>query len=387
MPIANGFLHAEDFAAEFFFDLAVGHCERCHMVQLTERVDPARLFHSQYAYFSSLSTGMVRHFQAFAEDARARYLGAPDAFAVEIGSNDGIMLRHLAAAGVRHLGVEPSSNVAAVSRERGVNTVCRFFDEAAGSDIRREHGPADVILGANVVCHVPGLHALARGVALLLKDDGLFVFEDPYLGDIVAKTSYDQIYAEHVYYFSLHALEALLAPHGLAITGVLPQTTHGGSMRYEVSHAGRRVASEAVAALREREITQGLHRPETYHSLRGRVERSREELVALLRTLRADGRRVAGYGATAKSTTVTNWCGIGPELIEFITDTTPGKQGTFSPGMHIPVVPPERFAEPYPDCAVLFAWNHRDEILAKEEPFRRAGGRFIEYVPHVRIMD
>lgn len=387
MPIANGFLRPESFASEYFFDLAVGYCASCHMVQTTELVDPARLFHAQYAYFSSLSTGMGRHFEGFAADARCRYAPGSDAFVVEIGSNDGILLRHLAAAGVRHLGVEPSANVAEVARGRGVRTVCRFFDEAAARDIRAVHGPADAILGANVVTHVPDLHPLVRGVAALLTDGGVFVFEEPYLGAIVANTAYDQMYAEHVFYFSLLALETLFASHELEVTDVEPQPTHGGSMRYVVSRRGARPVRDAVAALRERETADGLAVPATYHALARRIEDSRDQLVGLLRELRAAGARVTGYGATAKGTTVTNYGRIGPDLVEFITDTTPGKQGTCNPGMHIPVVPPERFATPYPDYAVLFAWNHRGEIVAKEEPFRRAGGRFIEYVPTVRIQE
>lgn len=386
MPIANGFLLPADFDREFFFELNAGFCERCHMVQLTELVDPSRLFHEHYAYFSSISVRMARHFAEFAEMVRARYLTAPNPFVVEVGSNDGIMLQHFASAGLRHLGVEPSANVAAVALAKGIRTVCRFFDEEVAHDLRQEFGPADAFLGANVICHLPDLHSLVRGVRALLKDEGVFIFEEPYLGDIVAKTSYDQIYDEHVFYFSLQSLTPLFAQHQMEVVDVLPQSTHGGSMRYVVAKRGARPVGQSVAALRDREAALGLMLPGTYHELRHRIERSRDELVGLLRDLRKAGKRVTGYGATSKSTTVTNYCRIGPELVEFVGDTTPGKQGLYSPGAHIPVVPYERFTERYPDFALLFAWNHGEEIVAKEGAFRHAGGRFISYVPNVHVM-
>jgi len=386
MPIANGFLMPADFDREFFFELKTGYCERCHMVQLTELVDPSKMFHDHYAYFSSISVRMAQHFASFAGMVRERYVTAADPFVVEVGSNDGIMLQHFATAGLRHLGVEPSANVAAAARASGVRTVCRFFDEEAGHEIRKEYGAADAFLGANVICHIPDMHTLIKGVRALLKDDGVFVFEEPYLGDIVSKASYDQIYDEHVYYFSLQSLTPLLAQHEMEVIDVLPQTTHGGSMRYVVAKRGARPVADGVAALRERERAMGLMLPATYQELRRRIEKSRDDLVSLLKELRAAGKRVTGYGATSKSTTVTNYCGIGSDLVEFISDTTPGKQGRYSPGTHIPVVPYDRFVERYPDYAVLFAWNHGDEIVAKEQAFRKAGGQFISYVPNVHVM-
>jgi methylation protein EvaC len=386
MPIANGFLAPADFDREFFFELQTGFCERCHMVQLTELVDPSKLFHEHYAYFSSISVRMAQHFAAFAETVRARYLTVPDPFVVEVGSNDGIMLQHFAKAGVRHLGVEPSANVAAVARSKGIRTVSRFFNEEVGHDLRREYGAANAFLGANVICHLPDMHTMIRGVRALLADDGVFVFEEPYLGDIVTKSSYDQIYDEHVFYFALASLGPLFAQHGMEVIDVLPQATHGGSMRYVVARTGARPVQESVSLLREREAALKLTDPATYFGLRRRIEQSRTDLVALLHELKQAGKRVTGYGATSKSTTVTNYCGIGPELLEFVSDTTPGKQGLYSPGAHIPVVPYERFTERYPEFALLFAWNHGEEIVAKEGAFRSAGGRFISYVPDVHVM-
>jgi methylation protein EvaC len=386
MPIANAFVTADEIGGEYFGDLEVGFCPSCTMVQLVTFVDPAQLFHDHYAYFSSTSARMADHFAAFAEDVRRRHLGGADPFVVELGSNDGIMLRHFAAAGIRHLGVEPSANVAETARSRGVNTVCRFFDAAAADDIRAEYGPADALLGANVICHIPDLNELAHGVARLLAPGGVFVFEEPYLGDIVEKTSYDQIYDEHYFYFSVSSLSRLFARHGLEVVDAARQTVHGGSMRYTVARVGAHRIAPAVTALQDHEARLGLHDARTFAEFRRRVEVSRTKLVGLLQQMRALGKRVVGYGATSKSTTVLNYCGIGPDLIEFISDVTPGKQNRLTPGTHIPIRPYRQFVEAYPDYALLFAWNHADEILAKETAFLDRGGQFIVYVPDCAIL-
>lgn len=386
MPIANGFLPADQFENEYFFDLSVGFCERCGMVQLTEQVDREKMFHDEYAFFSSTSTRMTKHFKEFAATVMRDYLSSPDPLVVEIGSNDGIMLQNFAQRGIRHLGIEPSANVAAAARAKGIQTVCKFFDQDLAREIVTKHGQADAFLGANVMCHLPYLHSVAAGIKLLLKPEGVLIFEDPYMGDIVEKTSYDQIYDEHAFYFSVASLSNLFAPHDLEIIDVQPQTVHGGSMRYVVAHKGARPVSPAVAAQRAREEVLGLKLPETYDRLRRNIERSRDELMALLQDLKAQGKRVVGYGATSKSTTVTNYCGITPDLVEFISDTTPIKQGKFSPGTHIPVRPYTEFASRYPDYALLFAWNHGEEIMEKEQDFQNAGGKWIVYVPQVKII-
>ena len=387
MPIANGFLLPEGFDREFFFELQVGCCPQCYMVQLTELIDPTKLFHDEYAYFSSISVRMTQHFKEFADMVQQAYLPADDPFVVEIGSNDGIMLQNFARAGIRHLGVEPSANVAQAAIDKGVRTVTCFFNEQAGEDLRREYGPADAFLGANVICHLPNIHSVMRGIQALLKEEGVFIFEEPYLGDIIEKTSYDQIYDEHVFYFSLHSLNGLFAQYGMEIVDIAPQNVHGGSMRYVVARQGAWPVKPVVQEQWTREQAMGLMDASTYHGLRERIYQSRHQLVGLLTDLKRKGKRIVGYGATSKSTTVTNFCGIGPDLIEYVSDTTPGKQGKYSPGAHIPVVPYERFKEKYPDYALLFAWNHAAEIMAKEQEFKRQGGRFIVYVPSVQILE
>ena len=386
MPIANGFLIPVQFADEYFFELQVAFCAACGMVQLTEQVAPEKMFHDNYAFFSSTSAGMAAHFKQLADHLMRDHLQSPDAFVVEIGSNDGIMLQHFANAGLRHLGIEPSRNVARVATDKGIRTLCKFFDEGVAREILAEDGPTDVFVGANVMCHIPQIHSVLAGLKMLLKPDGVLIFEDPYLGDIVEKTSYDQIYDEHVFYFSLKSISYLVEQHGLEVVDVIPLAVHGGSMRYVVAHEGTRPVSATVAGLRAREAALGLHRLNAYQRLRRNIEQSREDLMQLLHDLKRQGRRVVGYGATSKSTTVTNYCGITSDLVEFISDTTPIKQGKFSPGAHIPVRPYEDFTANYPDYALLFAWNHAAEIMAKEQNFRGAGGQWLMYVPRVEVL-
>jgi methylation protein EvaC len=385
MPIANGFLTPEQFQDEYFFELKAAFCPMCSMVQLTEFVDPARMFHDQYAFFSSTSTRMSEHFRTFAGLVRSTYFGA-DPFVVELGSNDGTLLQNFAQAGIRHLGVEPSANVADAARAKGVNTVCAFFDEKLARRIADEYGRADAVLGANVMCHIPDLHSVAEGLRVLLKPEGVVVFEDPYLGDIIQKTSYDQIYDEHAFYFSVASISHLFERHDLEVIDVLPQVVHGGSMRYVIARTGNRPTHPRVREQRQREEKMGLRRPETYDALRRNIERSREQLMEVLNSLRRQGKRIAGYAATSKSTTVTNYCGITSEHLEFISDTTPIKQGKYSPGAHIAVRPNREFQGNYPDYALLFGWNHAAEIVEKEQQYRAAGGKWIVYVPEVRVM-
>ncbi|MBI4178984.1 class I SAM-dependent methyltransferase [bacterium] len=385
MPLANGFLTAEDFDREYFFDLRVGFCSKCSMVQLLEQPPREKMFHDQYPFFSSTSRLQAIHFERFAEDA-GRYLPPDDPFVVEIGSNDGILLRHFAKAGRRHLGVEPSAGVAAAARERGVRTMPAFFEKDTARRIVEENGRADAVLAANVLCHIPYFHSVAEGIDLLLSHRGVFLFEDPYLGDIIEKTSYDQIYDEHVFFFSLHSVQHAFGLHGMEVIDLWPQKTHGGSMRYGIARRGVHPVSDAVRAWFNKEKELGLDNPETYARFRERCEESRRRLKELLTAIRREGRRVVGYAATSKSTTVTNYCGLTPDLIEGISDTTPVKQGKYSPGAHIPVFPYEKFSSPYPDYALLFGWNHKDEIMAKEESFAKAGGKWIVYVPRVEVL-
>jgi methylation protein EvaC len=386
MPLGNGFLLPEQFADEYRFPMQVGFCASCGMVQLLDQPDRERMFHENYAFFSGTSRYMAIHFKAFADHVIADYLAGDNPFVVEMGSNDGIMLQNFAAAGIRHLGIEPSKNVAQVAINKGIDTVTEFFDADLARRIVAERGQADAFLAANVMCHIPYLHSIVEGIRILLKPTGVLMFEDPYLGDVIEKTSYDQIYDEHTFLFSTASIGSLFEQYGMEIIDVEPQTSHGGSMRYVIAHKGARTVSPSVATQRSKENALGLHLPATYDRFRRNCEHSRDKLMALLRDLKAQGKRVVGYGATSKSTTITNYCGITPDLVEFISDTTPIKQGKFSPGAHIPVRPYEEFVRNYPDYALLFAWNHAREIMEKEEAFRAAGGKWIVYVPEVGVI-
>jgi methylation protein EvaC len=386
MPLGNGFLLPEQFGDEYRFPMQVGFCEGCGMVQLLEQPDRERMFHDNYAFFSGTSKYMALHFKAFAGHVIADYL-ADDAFVVEIGSNDGIMLQNFAAAGIRHLGIEPSKNVAQVAISKGVRTVSEFFGADLAERIVAEYGQADAFLAANVMCHIPYIHSIVEGIRVLLKPGGVVMFEDPYLGDVIEKTSYDQIYDEHTFLFSVASISFLFERYGMEVIDVQRQTTHGGSMRYVIAHKGVRPVSGAVRRQRTHEKELGLHLPITYDRFRQNCEGSRDRLMSLLKSLKADGKRVVGYGATSKSTTVTNYCGITPDLVESISDTTPIKHGKFSPGAHIPVRPHAEFVARYPDYALLFAWNHANEIMEKEGAFRDAGGKWIVYVPQVAVID
>ncbi len=383
MPLANAFPTPDQFAGEYFFELIAGYCPGCTLVQLVNQPQRERMFNDRYPFFSSSSVRMASHFRQLAREVAESYLPARDAFVVEIGSNDGTLLLPFAEAGIRHLGVEPSTSVAQAAEDRSVRTVSRFFDASLAKQIVAEQGQAHAVIAANALSHIDNLHSVVAGIKLLLAPGGVCVIEDPYWGDVVEQTAFDQIYDEHASYFTLSSVSYLFAQHDLAIVDVVPQAVHGGSLRYLIGHAGRRPVAEGVTQLLAKEQTIGLHRPETFAAFRDRVSATGAALMALLETLKRQRQRVVGYGATSKSTTTINHFGITPGLVEFISDTTPAKQGTFSPGAHIPVRSHEEFAAAYPDRALLFLWNHAAEVLAKEQAFARAGGRWIVYVPRV----
>ncbi|GGU72008.1 class I SAM-dependent methyltransferase [Lentzea flava] len=383
-PLSDAFLRPQDTDGEFFYRLAVGVCESCTMVQLVEEVPRDRMFHEDYPYHSSGSSVMREHFAATARGFLERELTSADPFVVELGCNDGIMLGTVKDAGVRHLGVEPSGGVAKIAAAQGIRVLNAFFEEETAIGIHEADGPADVIYAANTLCHIPYMDSILRGVDALLGPNGVFVFEDPYLGDIVAKTSFDQIYDEHFFFFTARSVQAMAERFGLELVDVTRLPVHGGEVRYTLARAGARTPSPAVAALVAEE--DGLSDLATLERFAANVAKIRTDLIALLRKLKDEGKTVAAYGATAKSATVTNFCGIGPELVSYVCDTTPAKQHRLSPGTHIPVEPAEVFARSYPDYALLFAWNHAEEIMAKEKEFRANGGKWILYVPEVHVV-
>lgn len=383
-PLSDAFVApGSDLGQEFHYRLAVGMCQACTMVQLMEEVPRDRMFHEAYPYHSSGSAHMRTHFEQLAKRLMSTELTGDDPFIIELGCNDGVMLKALAEAGIRHLGVEPSGGVADLAAQKGIRVRKAFFEESTARQIREQDGPADVIYAANTLCHIPYIGSILAGVTGLLAPDGVFIFEDPYLADILERTSFDQIYDEHFFYFSARSVRALAARHGLELVDVERLPVHGGEVRYTLARAGTRAPAPAVAGLLAAEAAAGITSADTLARFHDRIHEIRAELRSLLEKLRSDGKRVAGYGATAKSATVLNFCGIGPELVPFVCDSTPAKQGRLTPGSHIPVREPAAFRRPYPDYALLFAWNHAEEIMAKEREFRTAGGSWIGYVPRV----
>lgn len=385
-PVSDSFVEPQDKGNEFFFRLAAGVCAECTMVQLTEEVPREKMFHEDYPYRASGSARMCSHFEEVARGLLATEMTGPDPFIVEIGSNDGIMLRAMRDAGVRHLGVDPSVQAAQVAAAEGIRVQTEFFEEESASKIAAEEGSADVIFSANTFSHIAYIDSVFRGVDALLARDGIFVFEDRYLGDIITRNAFDQIYDEHFYLFSVCSVRSLAQEFGFVLVDAEHLDTHGGSMRYTLARPGNRAPSDAVARHLGREKEIGLHLPETYQRFAGATRSACDELLTLLTELRSKGHTIAGYGATAKSSTLLNYCGIDQTLLPCIYDSTPEKQGRLSPGAHIPVLHPEGFSSPYPDYALLFAWNHAEEILEKEHAFRAAGGRWILYVPDVHIV-
>ncbi len=386
-PLGNGFIEAQDVQAEYFFPMEIGYSEVSMMLQLIEQPAPEKMFHDHYAFYSSTSSFMGQHFKCFAQQViRSEYLTKEDPFVVELGCNDGIMLKNFAEQGIRHLGIEPSLNVAKEANKHGVRTRSDFFSEALAGAIVSEEGKADAFLAANVMCHIPDIVGVVKGIKKLLKPTGVVMFEDPYLGDVIAKTSYDQIYDEHVFLFSALSIQYLFGLHDMELIDVVPQKTHGGSMRYVLAHRGAYPVKDAVTHIIAKEKKQGLDRLATFQAFGVSVDKSKSDLVSLLSNLKSQGKRVVGYAATSKSTTVLNYCGVGPDLIEYICDTTPIKQGKLSPGVHIPVVPYETFKNNPPDYALLLAWNHAEEIMAKEKDYVANGGKWIVHVPEVKVM-
>ena len=386
MPIANAFSPVWPAIDQETFTMQVGLCEQCFMVQLTDQPDRSKMFHDSYAFYSSTSRAMEQHFRKFAADIIGRENLNDMSFVVEIGCNDGIMLRNMVDLGVPCLGVEPSGNVAEVARNRGIKVEQSFFDKDLAEKILSEQKPANLIFSANVMCHIPYMHSVLEGVVRLLHDDGLFVFEDPYLGAVLEKNSFDQIYDEHVFLFSAHSVKYMANRNGMDLVHVEPQSTHGGSMRYYLAHMGARPVNKSVDAFLDKEKVIGLNKFVTFNKFSKNIDNIGRDLLSLLTEIKRKGKKVVGYGATSKSTTVNNYFGITPDLVSCIYDTTPSKIGTFSPGVGIPIKSYDEFRVSNPDYVLLYAWNHADEIIKKEGDFMMGDRRWITYIPDVRVL-
>ncbi|MEK6760756.1 MAG: methyltransferase domain-containing protein [Nanoarchaeota archaeon] len=392
MPVANAFLKKEELEKpEFTYEMAVGFCDNCKMVQLVNIVPyekyivPDEKGKTNYAFFSSTSKSQEQHFAGIAKEIEERFLNQ-NSQVLEIGSNDGIFLK--AFKNRKILGIEPSQNVAEIAQKQGIEITTEFFSEKLAERIVASRGKFGAIFSANVILNIIDLHDLLNGVGKLLEDDGVFIFEDPYIVDILEKISYDQIYDEHVWYFSLTSLKNLLEMHGLEIFDAERQEVHGGSMKVYVCKRGKRGKSERFFNYIEEEKRKGIDKLQSYMEFTRNVEESKKELVNLLRDLKIKGKKIVGYAAASKGTIVQNYCGIGREMLDYIADSTPFKFGKYSPGKHIPIISQDDFHnDKNVDYALLGAWNHAKEIIGKEQDFLKRGGKFIVHHPKARILE
>lgn len=385
LPLANRLLDAEALPQpEPRYPLATVSCPRCTLVQITQTVAPEALFRD-YVYFSSVSDALVEHARALVEHTIAARALDERSWVVEIASNDGYLLQHYQRAGIPVQGIDPARNVAEVARrERGIPTIDEFFDRGLAERLRAQGRRASVIHAHNVLAHVADLHGVVAGVEHLLADDGIAIFEVPYLRSLIDHVEFDTIYHEHLCYFSLTALVAVFGRHALVVDDVERLEIHGGSLRLRVSRAGPDPCHRAAPAVHEllrEEASWGVARPERYLGFAGRVQALRTELVELIDDLRDQGHRIAAYGASAKGTTLLNAFGIGRERLEFVVDRSVVKQGRYTPGTHLPIHAPEHLLEQMPAYTLLLTWNFAEEIIEQQHEYRRRGGRFIIPVP------
>ena len=379
MPLAGGFLTADELEYQAAFPLRLARCADCTEMQILDVVPPSEIF-TQYSYVSSTTRTLIDHFAEMGRDIVASEQ-ASGRLVVEFGCNDGVLVRPMITAGARVVGVDPSDVALRASQAGGWPLVQTYFDEASAARVASEYGLARIVTGNNVFAHVDDLHAIVRGVTTLLADDGVFVFEVQYQGDLLALVQYDTVYHEHVCYHSLTALARLLGAHGLRIVDVERIPIHAGSIRVTAARAGTpRVAAPIVAGMLAAESGWNVDR------FGEQVESRRVTLRNLVRDLRRAGRRIVGYGAAGRSTILLNFCELGTDLVEYVVDMSPLRSGKFVPGVSIPIVPPDVFHAQPPDYAIMTAWNYEEEILRKEQDFLSRGGRFIVPLPNVRIV-
>jgi SAM-dependent methyltransferase len=340
----------------------------------------------EYVYFSSFSETAVRHARALTDRVAAQRQRGDAQLVVEVASNDGYLLQHYVRRGIPVLGIEPARNIAAAATSRGIETVNEFFTADLARALADAGRRASVLHANNVLAHVPDLNGFVEGIGLLLAPEGIAIIEVPWVRELVDQLEFDTIYHEHLSYFSLTALVPLVERHGLVIADVETVPIHGGSLRLWVTHGDASRRGERVRALLEREREEGLHRREYYAGFAGRVQALGESLRALLRRLKGEGHSIAGYGASAKGSTLLNCFGIGNELLDFVVDRSTVKQGLFTPGTHLPIKPTEALLTEMPAYVLLLTWNFADEILEQQAEYRRRGGQFIIPVPAPRLV-
>ena len=368
MPIANGFLKKKDFNKEFFFEMEVGFSKSISLFQLNDHPRPKIMFNKNYPFFTGSSKGMVKHFRDYSKWVKKKYFKNANNL-IEIGSNDGTFLKNFNLDKINSIGFEPSSNVANIARKNGVKTINDFFNYKNALKLKKLKKKTDLICAANAICHVPNLRDLIKGIDFLLSPKGFFIFEEPYLGSMYKKNSYDQIYDEHIYIFSVSSIKKIFNLFNFDLVDVQPQITHGGSMRYVIGRKDSHMIKKNVQKFLNYEKKNHIDDIKGCINFKRRCEVSKNTLVKKINAIKKSGKNIAGYAATSKSTTILNYCKIGNDKIDFICDTTPEKVGKYTPGTHIPVVSMSHFKKKMPDSIFLFAWNHKKEIFKKEKEF------------------
>ena len=389
VALAGGFLKKEEIPKEKKYPLAIVFCEDCYAVQVRDHIDPDILFKTDF-YFSSAIRTLRDHFADYASEVAGRFLPNPkDAVVLEFGSNDGVLLRPLADQGIGTvIGVDPATNIVDGIQDDRLLLVNDFFNVPAAGTIIEKYGKVDLVMANNVFAHITDINGTTDAVEKVLNDDGVFVFEVHYLGNIIQGMQYDFIYHEHIYYYSLLALENHFSRHGMVIFDIKPVPIHGGSIRYYATKKGSRYSkniSPRVDALRKQEKELGYDKPEMYKEFASQIETKKEKLMSLLGALRDKGRTVAGYGASGRANTIIQYCGITDEHIDYMIDDGPAKQGLYTPGSHLLIRSNEALKQDKPDYILLFAWAFFNEIAAKCTDYLEGGGRIIVPLPDVRI--
>ncbi|MFK5920720.1 MAG: class I SAM-dependent methyltransferase [Verrucomicrobiota bacterium] len=386
-PLANNLLSEADLhKKEPKFPLGLQVCTHCWLMQLSHLVPPTDLF-SDYLYFSSFSDAMLEHARLATEQFREQLQLNEKSLVVEIASNDGYLLKNFVTAGIPCLGIEPAANIAKVARQAGVETIERFFGEECADEVSCNHGKADLILGNNVFAHVPDTNDFVAGLEKLLKPEGRIILEFPYAIDFIDHSEFDTIYHEHVFYFSLTALTPLFERHGLTIVKIERLPLHGGSLRlFAAKQTSNPPVDASVESLLQMEKKCGIKSIAYYHSFAKKAHEVKSHLIKLLSKLHAKGKTIAAYGASAKGSTLLNFCDIDPKQIDYIVDRSTYKQGSFSPGLHLPIHSTERLAASQPDYTLLLTWNFSDEIISQQKSYLDAGGHFIRPIPNPEIL-
>jgi hypothetical protein len=388
-PLCESFLAADQLnQMEAFYPLRTYACQHCYLVQLMEYVRPDDIF-TEYAYFSSYSDTWLEHARKYTEQMIERFAINQKSSVVELASNDGYLLKNFVARGIPVLGIEPAANVAEVAVSKGVPTRVAFFGRALAEQLVREGIRPDLLLGNNVLAQVPDLNDFVAGMRVLLKPQGVLTIEFPHLLQLIRENQFDTIYHEHFSYFSFVTAEAIFAAHGLVLFDVEEIPTHGGSLRIYGRHREdtSKPVSQRAIDLRAREIAAGLTRIETYGQFAQKVELTKWKLLDFLIRLKREGRSIAGYGAPGKGNTLLNYCGIRTDFLDYTVDRNPYKHGKFTPGTHIPILPPSRIMETKPDYVFILPWNFKDEIIQQMVGIRSWGGRFIVPIPEVQVID